>query len=617
MSSRQPDRAIVMPDRENMSGNRKKHLSLRTSMLLWSAGFATVLALVVAGCSYMVSQRYLQLTLSQAAANSVQLLGSEIGTDLDNLEMFANWICLDKEVSDCLDQLGRMGEDKERLQSYRPQLVSVWNHLNAELNTLIIRSLIRRVIVSLPDGSHYLQFIPVYDTVNADHGPRALLATTYFSRLLKEPDYTWIGLENSVLSPFYPKKIIPVVRPIQSSTSTREVGWVYLEVSQDLAGRRLEKFSPEKDEALYLVIGSGNSYRYEDGSFIEESLPEGVVSYTLPNREWQVALLPSRQEMRERSRLYLVIVFLIFVAIFTVGLLMAHGLRRVITHPVSLLLDKLNRVGQGDFSADPAIEWDNELGEIGRGINRLSENVSALMEKKVQDEKTRQELEYRVLQSQINPHFMYNTLNTIKWMAAIQGAEGIADMSTALSRLLRNVSKETATLIPVEEEFSLLDDYFTIMKYRYGGTIQLEYEIEDPSLTKCRINRFCLQPIVENAIFHGIEPKGGAGTIRIHLYHKEKKLFLDVEDDGVGMDAETSRRVLEGQTNASADFFRQLGISNVDQRIRQTFGEDYGICIESEPGLYTRMRLIFPFDFTEEIPTDERRDDGGKNPDRR
>ena len=577
-----------------MSRIRKSRLSLRTFMLLWSAGFATILALVVAGCSYVVSQRYLQLTLRQAAANSIQLLGSEIGTDLDNLEMFANWICLDKEISDCLDQLGRIGEDTALLQSYRPEMVSVWNHLNAELNTLLIRSVIRRVIVSLPDGSHFLQLIPAYDTVNVDDPPHILLEAEYFPELLSEPDFTWIGLKDSVLSPYYSRKIIPVIRPIQSSTSTREVGWVYLEVSQDLAGRRLEKFSLEKDEALYLVIGSGNSYRYEEGSFIEDALPEGVVSYTLPEHDWQVALLPSRLEMRKRSRLYLVIVFLVFVAIFAVGLVMAHGLRKVITNPVSLLLDKLNRVGQGDFSADPAIEWDNELGEIGRGINRLSENVSALMEKKIQDEKTRQELEYRVLQSQINPHFMYNTLNTIKWMATIQGADGIADMSTALSRLLKNVSKETAALIPVKEEFSLLDDYFTIMKYRYGGTIQLEYEIEDPALTSCRINRFCLQPIVENAIFHGIEPKGGAGIIRIHLHTQEGTLLLDVEDNGVGMDQETCRRVLEGSANISADFFRQLGISNVDQRIRQTFGEEYGIRIESEPGCYTRMRLAFP-----------------------
>ena len=567
--------------------------SIRTYVLFWTVGFATILALLVAGCSYALTWRYLKLTQRQTAQNSVQLLGSEIGADLDNVEMFASWICMDKEISDCLDRLGLYGADPAWLKSYRPRLVEVWNHLNAELNASVVRSLIRRVIVSVPDGSNYLQIIPIYDTVNAGYGPKKLMETDHFQEFLHNPEASFTGLTNSALSPYYPKKILPVIRPIESSTSTREVGWVYLEISSDLAGRRLEKFPLKEDEAVYLVIGE-YCYLYGNGTFTETDLPEGTVNYSLDGRGWEVALLPSRLALMGRSRFYLAIITLIFLAILAAGFLMANALRRVITRPVGALLEKLNRVGEGDFSRDSSIEWENELGQIGKGINRLSENVSALMEKKIQDEKMRQELEYRVLQSQINPHFMYNTLNTIKWMAVIQGTEGIGDMCTALSRLLKNVSKETAPLICVEEEFHLLDDYFTIMKYRYGGTISLEYDIQDSSLLKCLINRFCLQPIVENAIFHGIEPKSGAGLIRVFLYREEEELWIDVEDNGVGMEPETIQRVLAGEENASNDFFRQLGIYNVNQRIRQTFGDDYGIRIESRPGSYTRMRLRFP-----------------------
>ncbi|MBR2765089.1 MAG: histidine kinase [Blautia sp.] len=562
---------------------KKISFSIRTYVLLWSAVFSTVLALLVAGCSYVMTQRYLRLTSRQAAAGSTQLLGSEIGADLDHVKMFARWICLDKTVSDCLGGSG----------GSRPELVSVWDHLNAELNAQPVRSLIRRVIVSVPDGSRFLQLIPVYDTVNVKNAPSVLMKAPYFDELLTADDFTWAGLQESVLSPYYRKKIIPMIRPIQSSTSTQVVGWVYLEISQDLISRRLDNFTLKEDESIYLVI-SNHGYRYADGKFTDAVVPEDAVAYDLPGQDWQVALLPSRLELRGRSRFYLLIISAVFLAILAAGLFMGHILRQVINRPVTSLIDKLGRIGQGDFSADPSIEWDNELGEIGRGINRLSENVSALMEKKVQDEKARQELEYRVLQSQINPHFMYNTLNTIKWMATIQGADGIADMSTALSRLLKNVSKGSEALIPVEEELRLLDDYFTIMKYRYGGTIHLEKEIADPALLSCIINRFCLQPIVENAIFHGIEPKGGTGTILVQLHREGDDLLLDVTDDGVGMQPETIRRVLEGSEPGPADFFRQLGIGNVDQRIRQTFGEDYGITIESEPGSYTRMRLRFP-----------------------
>ena len=583
-------------DQENKQEKKKKTFvhSIRTYVLLWAVGFATALALLVSGISYGLTQKYLKQTQRQTAINSVQLLGSEIGADLDDVIKLANWICLDHTISDCLRQMGQAKGADRSADSLRTQSVEAWNHLSAELNASSIRSLLRRVIVSVPDGSRFLQIIPVYDSVNLKQGARLLTEQGYFSQLLTARDFTWIGLTECILSPFYPKKIIPVFRPIQSSTSTQVVGWVYLEISQDLAGRRLENYTIAEDESLYLTIGEGGTYRYEKGEFTKEELPREVVSYQLPSCGWQVSLLPSRLELRERSRYDLLMISVIFFAILMAGAWMAHSLRRVITRPVTALLDKLDRIGQGDFSADPSIEWDNELGEIGRGINHLSENVSALMEKKVQDEKTRQELEYRVLQSQINPHFMYNTLNTIKWMATIQGAEGIADMSTALSRLLKNVSKETAGLIPVRKEFSLLDDYFTIMKYRYGGTISLEYEIEDPDLLCCLVNRFCLQPIVENAIFHGIEPKGGAGIILVHLYQKERMLMLEVKDNGVGMDEATIHRVLAGSAEDPNDFFRQLGIANVDQRIRHSFGDAYGIVIESEPGNYTMMRLCFP-----------------------
>src|SRR5690606_39201106 len=130
---------------------------------------------------------------------------------------------------------------------------------------------------------------------------------------------------------------------------------------------------------------------------------------------------------------------------------------------------RMDKIAQGQFFVDKMIEWDNELGDVGRGINRLSQDIVALMETRLADEKQKQELEYRMLQSQINPHFLYNTLNSIKWMATIQNARGIAEMTTSLSRLLRNITKDIRKLVPLREELALLDDYFLIQKYRYGS----------------------------------------------------------------------------------------------------------------------------------------------------
>ena len=149
-----------------------------------------------------------------------------------------------------------------------------------------------------------------------------------------------------------------------------------------------------------------------------------------------------------------------------------------------------------------------------------------------------------------------------------------------------------------------MKDYFTIMKYRYGGTIDFEIDLKDEALLKASVNRFSLQPIIENAIFHGIEPKGGAGKIVLSVYVKDqedskgqegKLLIIEVRDDGVGMTQEQIEKTLSGELEGADDFFRHIGVANVSQRIKYTFGEEYGLSIESEVSKYTVMRFTLPY----------------------
>ena len=284
-------------------------------------------------------------------------------------------------------------------------------------------------------------------------------------------------------------------------------------------------------------------------------------------------------------------------AILALGCALAYLLHRMIAHPISALQSRIEKIGGGDFSADPAIEWDNELGDIGRGINSMSANVTALMDRRLEDEKQKQDLEYRMLQNQINPHFIYNTLNSIKWMATIQHAPGIAEMVTALSRLLKSVSKSNERLVPLYEEFALLNDYFTIQQYRYGGAITLDVSyIEDENLThSCLIPRFTLQPLVENAIFHGIEPKGSAGEVTLNVARDGEDVVIRLIDDGVGMTPEQAAKALRepGPEEAAAKY-RHVGLWNVHRRLQYCFGEKYGLAIESEPGVGTTILVRLP-----------------------
>ena len=196
------------------------------------------------------------------------------------------------------------------------------------------------------------------------------------------------------------------------------------------------------------------------------------------------------------------------------GFFISFLLGRIINRPVRRLRKKIRVISESDFSRDPGIEWDDELGDIGRGINEMSLKIVSLLENRLADEREKRDLEYRMLQSQINPHFLYNTLNSIKWMATIQNATGIAEMTTALSRLMKNVIKGSRTVVSLREELALLDDYFLIQQYRYGGAIVYEKKVGEEFLS-VPIPCFTMQPLMENSIFHGIEPKGGSGRITL------------------------------------------------------------------------------------------------------
>lgn len=651
----------------------KRFSSIRFQIVVYSMGFAILISLMITAISFFYIRDNLRRNVRETAKSSLQLLGSEMDRSLDNATNFALWTTIDSTINTYLNRMtsGSAGayrdepltqeELQEKNRVERRLALSTWEHFNDEYNAMGRTRHIQRVLVSTMDGQHYLQSIKNAAITSSSGITKKIMSTDYFYQLLGASDFEYSGLKESPVSNHSKDNIIPMVRPIQSSVSSAVVGFVYMELTPSIITSIFSDYRPEKDERVFIAIGEGHTYEYKDGELIECEVPEDTVSYQLNNRAFNLYLLPSKRSMNIRMNFYIIVIGLMGFSIIFIGLLLWYRMNHVINVPITKLLRKLDRIGKGDFTRDETIEWDSELGAIGAGINTLSLNVQNLMEKKVQDEKKKQELEYQILQSQINPHFLYNTLNTIKWMATIQGSDGIADMSTALSRLLRNISKSKENVISLEKELQLVKDYFTIMKYRYGGTIELEYDIKDESLLKASVNRFSLQPIIENAIFHGIEPKGGAGKIVLSVYLKDqgasmeidavnrevnddnvsgknsvnekhtteksgdfvrenytteergesagmdsdtvserntkerKLLIIEVKDNGVGMTQEQIEKTLSGELEGADDFFRHIGVANVSQRIKYTFGEEYGLSIESEVSEYTVMRFTLPF----------------------
>jgi two-component system sensor histidine kinase YesM len=245
------------------------------------------------------------------------------------------------------------------------------------------------------------------------------------------------------------------------------------------------------------------------------------------------------------------------------------------------------------------IKTNDELGQLGHTFNLIMDQINANFERELVEQKRENELRLEVLQAQINPHFLYNTLDSIKFLATLQEVHNIASMCQDLIRLLKyNLSAQNTAKL--REEVESIQNYAGIQKYRYGDIFELKIAIA-PGTEDCVITRFILQPLVENAIIHGFDDMESGGEITVSSFFENSKagystLCLEVRDNGCGMDEETLINLNRAgpPAPAAASGGTRVGIANIRDRIRLQFNGRAALVFESIPGQGTKARLVFP-----------------------
>lgn len=596
--------------------------TIKGRFLLISAAIMLVVGIGTSTMAYIMFSRNLRDSQIHSAETSLQILKNNIDTDIMDIITLSR---LSRTNSNILDFINT-GRDSA---SYNTITRNAFEWLHEQYLGNNARQYIDRIVIANTGRNDFLQIVPSDYSVGKPM-VQLIQELPYYEELMALPDYSFhIGVMND---PFLMKSVqmIPVIQPVYSSYDNTVAGFSYMEISFDLFREPLSQYSRQADIPVYLKMADNTVWKISGNAVIPFSLDDDIiqkssstaadgdmlvhsvrfggkqhifVSADLNAKGCSVCIPLPDNALYTQSRGYLVLLSVILLSVLVIGGILLLSLNRVVTRPVSLLLERIDAVAQEKFEPDPSVEWDNELGDIGRNVNQMASDIQNLMEQKIQFETQKKDYEYQVLQSQINPHFIYNTLNSIKWMAAVQQAPGIAEMTTALAHLLKSIAKGTTTMVTLQDEFDLLDEYFTIQKYRYGGAVTLEYQMEDPALFHAKILRFTLQPLVENAIFHGIEPKGQSGHIVIHVYWAgASDMRIDVTDDGVGMDEAAISRILNGNPSEKTHFFRQIGIGTVNQRIRHCFGKEYGLSITSVPGQYTTMSVYVPYRTEDALP---------------
>ena len=252
----------------------------------------------------------------------------------------------------------------------------------------------------------------------------------------------------------------------------------------------------------------------------------------------------------------------------------------------------MKNVEKGNFDETIEIKRNDELYQLGESFNTMVRQIKRLIIERDLKERQRNQAEIEVLQSQINPHFLSNTLNSIRLMAMIAKVDSIKDMTDALIKLVHASFAKQGKFIPIAEEIENLNSYLHIMKVRYGDKFDTYFEIEE-GLEQYYVLRLILQPIVENSILHGVSELEKKGLIRIKGYKIEHDVFFEIEDNGVGMTQEQVERLLEDDKSNTRGFSK-IGIKNVDKRIKLNHGKNYGLKIDSIYGQYTRITIKLP-----------------------
>lgn len=265
-----------------------------------------------------------------------------------------------------------------------------------------------------------------------------------------------------------------------------------------------------------------------------------------------------------------------------------------VSEPIKKIVRAMEKVEKGDIHARVEIcRGDDEIAYMARRFNEMVESLDDLFQKNMEKQDRLRLAEIKSLQAQINPHFLYNTLDSIKWLAKLNGVDEVSVIVSKLGNLLKNSIHSEGDLDTVEESMYLIDSYLSIQKIRFKSKFDIVVDI-DETIMQCLVPKLVIQPIVENAIVHGIENKIGKSTVKITGKKENDRIVFEVEDDGAGI----SRENLEKLRNSVAltRITENVALANIHNRIKLYYGEKYGIEIYSEEGKGTRVRVAMPVD---------------------
>lgn len=450
----------------------------------------------------------------------------------------------------------------------------------------------------------------------------------YASDIYSDPECTnaeivkkYVELDNPVMlvSSYYNeyrnKNILRFVMKLYNESNLQDkIGYVVCDVDTKNLEKIMDKYRIDRTAFMWLqptgdrpidTLGDLDAEQTKEYNALEKSIACGKKAENETNSKQEFfridqqhynltaySMMPQKV-LRQNQRNLTINLLAIALLMICVSMIITGFISSGLTRPLELLMNTIQKIGNGNVQLRAKIVKEDEIGELAQQFNEMLDQMEELKQKEYQTKQLLNRAEYKALQAQVNPHFLYNTLDTMASIAEIRNCPEVSHMSQSLALIFRYSLNMKNPFSTVEHEIAHLKNYTYVMDMRMHDNIQYTFDVDETTL-KSKLPRLSLQPIVENAINHGLRNKRGKKKIGIQIKRKQMDLVICIEDNGIGMDTSAINESLSKNELDFVEKGNSIGLHNINARLKMLYGNTYGMYLESTLGEGTKVFMILP-----------------------
>ena len=581
-----------MEKKYHFQGFRK--FSIKTRLVIALLMISIIPLVGISGYSFHIFSVALQEKLSASISQTLSMINLNMVSEIEKYQYLCGSICISEEIKKGL--LKKDMTDMEKNQA----MLEIQNMIR---NKIIYPAQAKNITVYDTDGNIFYDL--GYDGFYQEDVDRIL------SQLEEQDQDVWAYAHT-----YRDRNILVLGRRIYEHYSkSRVIGYTLISIEEKI-------FSKTVLEPVGLSDSSNIMYMNLDGTVlsswnrsialgektdeellkkIQERLPKKTDSFSIhENGEEQLVTYIFNKNLNQlfvytmpyhyiNSEVYAMLKQILVVVMFLV--LLCIGIVAMvyqgIMSPIKRMLEFCHEVSEGKLSVRIQDKHKDELSRLSGSMDHMADTIEHLMDQQKTQEKKKRELELQMLQYQLNPHFLFNTLNSLRFVAAMHKDQIVSDGIQALSSLLQNTLTNKNEYITIQEELENLENYFSILRIRYAGSFEYSFHVEEDELLSCLVPKLILQPLAENSVMHGSSDNGTVMEIQITCWRENADVMIELSDDGKGFEVTVDALAPHPER-------KRIGVANVNDRIQLNFGRKYGLKIDSQPGNGTTCTLTLP-----------------------